>query len=69
MKREFGFTQARFRYISLSCQREASEIPPNQNTAKPPNLLPQRPRSASVRRAGAVREPPLLRCDSLAIDA
>ena len=123
MKREFGFTQARFpsaRHISLSCQREASkippdrspakslmpppipprpgkqrlrhraavsprpndgpaimsccggkkggchserseasEIPPNQNTAKSLDLLPQRPRSASVRRAGAVREPSL----------
>jgi hypothetical protein len=97
MKREFGFTQARFRYQSVmpmrsirnparpkprevthanpqfpcvrgkppsdspACggkkggchaeQSEASEIPPNQNTAKSPNLLPQRPRSASVRRA------------------
>jgi len=48
---------------------EASKRTPNQNTAKSPDLLPQRPRSASVRRAGAVREPPLLRCGSLAIDA
>jgi hypothetical protein len=97
MKREFGFTQARFVLSvchanakhpksrpteaprSHSChpqfpgvrgkppsdspacggkkggchaeRSEASEIPPNQNTAKPPNLLPQCPRSAPVRRA------------------
>jgi hypothetical protein len=74
MKREFGFTQARFvlsvchanakhpksrpteapRSHSYYChaeRSEASEIPPNQNTATPPNLLPQCPRSASVRRA------------------
>jgi len=52
-----------FRYISLSCQREASKIPPNQNTAKSPNLLPH-----AALQSGVLREPPLLRCGSLAID-
>jgi hypothetical protein len=43
---------------------------PTKTPRSHPNLLPQCPRSASVRaRAGAVCEPPLLRCGSLAIDA
>ena len=47
MKREFGFTQARFRsarHISLSCQREASKIPPDRSPAKllmPPPIPPR----------------------------
>ena len=38
-------------YYCHAERSEASEIPPNQNTAEPTNLLPQCPRSASVRRA------------------
>jgi hypothetical protein len=38
-------------YYCHASRSEASEIPPDQNTAKPPNLLPQCPRSASVWRA------------------
>ena len=47
MKREFGFTQARFRSarrIGLSCQREASKIPPDRSPAKslmPPPIPPR----------------------------
>ena len=49
---------------------EASKIPPNQNTAKPPKPPASVPAQRfSPARAGAVCEPPLLRCGSLAIDA